>query len=127
MLLDDYDSGRQDLNLRLRGPKPRALARLSYAPGRIILLDYFVTDNSRVRLVQDSNLRLVAAVTALARSPQATRRGEPSCAPRRIILLGRQKTDNSTVMRVRQTHLRWVANRGFDRRCVRSRRWFRNR
>src|SRR5262245_7364415 len=25
-------SGRQDLNLRLRGPKPRALARLSYAP-----------------------------------------------------------------------------------------------
>jgi hypothetical protein len=25
-------SGRQDSNLRLRGPKPRALARLSYAP-----------------------------------------------------------------------------------------------
>src|SRR5690349_1328178 len=27
-----HDSGRQDLNLRLPGPKPGALARLSYAP-----------------------------------------------------------------------------------------------
>src|ERR1041384_4947697 len=27
-------SGRQDLNLRPLGPKPSALARLSYAPGR---------------------------------------------------------------------------------------------
>src|SRR5262245_40072442 len=31
------ESGRQDSNLRLRGPKPRALARLSYAPGEFIL------------------------------------------------------------------------------------------
>src|SRR5204863_10160068 len=30
-------SGRQDSNLRLRGPKPRALARLSYAPRGFIL------------------------------------------------------------------------------------------
>ena len=32
------NSGRQDSNLRLRGPKPRALARLSYAPCIQILL-----------------------------------------------------------------------------------------
>lgn len=31
-LFADGESGRQDLNLRLLGPKPSALARLSYTP-----------------------------------------------------------------------------------------------
>jgi hypothetical protein len=36
-VLPAIESGRQDSNLRLRGPKPRALAKLSYAPENPVL------------------------------------------------------------------------------------------
>jgi hypothetical protein len=48
-------SGRQDLNLRPPGPKPGALAKLSYAP---CFLQFPLTPKYR--------LRPVAAATALA-------------------------------------------------------------
>src|SRR5205085_169353 len=34
---EERKSGRQDSNLRPRGPKPRALAKLSYAPSRYVV------------------------------------------------------------------------------------------